>query len=61
MVLSMKVLRKRANQKVFTKVSTQTKLNMKLMEKRMRNLQLQIIQSSTRQAILTDLSVVKTS
>ena len=60
-LLLMKVLRRRANQKEFTKVSTEIKKNMQLMKQSMKNLRLQRIQSSTRRSFSTYLSGVKTS
>ena len=56
---SIKFLQRRENQNAFTKVSTKIK-RVQLMKQRMRNFQLQMIQSSLSQDILTYSSVVKT-
>ena len=58
-LLLMEVLRRTANQKVLTKVSTETMKKMQLMKQIMKNLWLHIIQSSMGRAILTYFSVVK--
>ena len=58
---SMKFLWRRANQKALTKVSSQTKKNIQLMKHMIKNLWLQIIQSSISRGILTHSSAVETS
>ena len=55
----MKVLRRGEKHKAFKKVLTQTKKNMHMMKQKMKNLWLQVIQSSMSQVILNYSSVVK--
>ena len=56
---SIKILRRKANQKALRKVSTKMKKNMQLMKQRTKNLWLQINYSSMIRSILTYSSAVK--